>query len=181
MTLTDFWALIDEARHANARLTEVPAWLISALSQKEEQEITDFAGHFVDCMHRSYDARLWLGAVVAIGGCGDDKFDYFRGWLIAQGRQAFEAALEDPDSMATLSDFCGDYGAPILFKMSSVAKKAFCKRVADDEEDDAATDRFETLFPVRKHPSLKHESLVDKTDEEARALFPRLAAKFARS
>jgi hypothetical protein len=34
------------------------------------------------------------------GGCSDDGFDYFRGWLLAQGKDAFERALRDPDSLA---------------------------------------------------------------------------------
>lgn len=34
------------------------------------------------------------------GGCSDDGFEYFRGWLIAQGRSYFEAALADPERAA---------------------------------------------------------------------------------
>jgi hypothetical protein len=36
------------------------------------------------------------------GGASDDGFDYFRGWLIAQGRAVYEQALADPDSLAGL-------------------------------------------------------------------------------
>ena len=31
----------------------------------------------------------------------DDSFLYFRSWLVAQGQRVFEAALEDPDSLAS--------------------------------------------------------------------------------
>ena len=36
-------------------------------------------------------------------GCSDDGFDYFRGWLIARGRQAFDQAVADPDALANLA------------------------------------------------------------------------------
>jgi hypothetical protein len=33
------------------------------------------------------------------GWCSDDSFLYFLGWLLAQGRATFEAAVGDPDSL----------------------------------------------------------------------------------
>ena len=30
------------------------------------------------------------------GGCSDDAFEYFRAWLILQGRVAFTAVMDDP-------------------------------------------------------------------------------------
>lgn len=43
-----------------------------------------------------------MGAAVLINaGCSDDGFDYFRGWLIGQGRAVYEAAVRDPDSLAS--------------------------------------------------------------------------------
>jgi hypothetical protein len=36
------------------------------------------------------------------GGRSDDCFDYFRGWLIAQGREVLEHVVADPDALAEL-------------------------------------------------------------------------------
>ncbi len=36
------------------------------------------------------------------GGSCDDGFDYFRGWLIAQGRATFERIVADRDALAEL-------------------------------------------------------------------------------
>ncbi|WFE14091.1 DUF4240 domain-containing protein [Bacillus atrophaeus] len=33
-------------------------------------------------------------------GCSDDTFDYFRGWLIAQGKETFEEVLDDHEYLA---------------------------------------------------------------------------------
>ena len=45
-------------------------------------------------------------------GCSDDTFDYFRGWLIAQGKETFEKVLDDIYVNASIaidskSSFCG--------------------------------------------------------------------------
>ncbi len=178
MTSADFWKTIDEARQSSEKLVDMPARLIDLLAKMDEGEIVDFDSHLTDALFRSYDAKLWLGAVVILKGCGDDTFTDFRYWLIAQGREAFESALADPDSMAGLKRFDGDHGSPRLFYMLSVAKKAFCKRVAGRERDSDAEDRFESLCGIPKHPAIKNQELVNKSDEEAMAMFPRLAARF---
>lgn len=49
---------------------------------------------------RSYQVDLWGAAYLINGGCSDDGFEYFRGWLMAQGRDVFERAVADPDSLA---------------------------------------------------------------------------------
>ena len=54
-------------------------------------------------MADSYRTPLWAAAYVINGGCSDDGFDYFRGWLIVQGRQVFERAVADPDALADLA------------------------------------------------------------------------------
>lgn len=178
MTLDEFWKTIENARRVTAKLVDVPPYLVNELSRLDEREIIDFGKHFRDCMDLSYDANVWLGAVVIIGGCGDDRFSDFRCWLIAQGRKAFESALEDPDSMAALENFDGDYDYPILFHLNYVAQEAFCKRIAGDPKDFKAGERFESLSPVYKHPALKNEELVQTSDADAKALFPKLAARF---
>ncbi len=178
MTLDGFWTTISDARQGTRKLVDIPSHLLDVLSQTEEREIIDYATHFRDCLHRAYDANLWLGAVVIFGGCGDDKFSDFRCWLVAQGRDAFESALADPDSMADLEIADGDYGYPILFNLSSVAQRAFCKRAAGDPDDFAACERFESLFPPGEHPALKNEELVNTSDEDAKLLLPKLAARF---
>ena len=50
----------------------------------------------------AHDWNLWGAAYLMKGGCSDDAFDYFRGWLVAQGRRTWERALRDPDTLAEL-------------------------------------------------------------------------------
>lgn len=148
MTLDSFWQLIDDVRNATDRMPDVPERLIDVLCTMEEQEIVDFESHYTDCLHRSYDARLWLAAVAIMDGCGDDTFSDFRSWLIAQGRARFESALADPDSLADLDSFAGDHGRPTLFYFGSAAPRAFCKRSTGDERDFDAGNRLAKVLSL---------------------------------
>lgn len=47
----------------------------------------------------AYTEELWGAAHVIWGGCSDDGFDDFLGWLILQGKEVYEASLRDPDSL----------------------------------------------------------------------------------
>ena len=179
MTTNDFWQRIDDARQASGKLVEMPQRLIDVLCTMDEPEIISYQSHYLDCMRQSYDGKLWLGASVLMGGCSDDSFSDFRCWLIGQGKAAFESAIADPDSMAAWQRFDGDDGYPTLFYLGSVAVDAFFKRLGIAKRDFATQERFRALCPPWKHPNLKHPEFIDITDEEkAKALFPKLAARF---
>ncbi|MFG2875316.1 DUF4240 domain-containing protein [Streptomyces sp. NPDC048337] len=94
-----FWKLIETARAdvADDRVAERAAELLAG---RPETEITGAQQVLWDLLSESYRAPLWAAAHVINGGCSDDGFDYFRGWLLTQGRAAFEAALADADSLA---------------------------------------------------------------------------------
>lgn len=101
MTEDQFWALIEKAQRTSEGDQEVQLeHLQHALEQSSADDLLDFQRIF-DRLHKlSYRADLWGAAFLMNGGASDDGFDYFRGWLISQGRDVFEAALENPDSLA---------------------------------------------------------------------------------
>ncbi|MGW1106233.1 DUF4240 domain-containing protein [Streptomyces sp. NPDC002540] len=105
MDTTDFWNLIDAAR---ARVTDpadaeaVAERACELLAARPVEEIVAAQQLFWDLMATSYRAPLWAAAYTINGGCSDDGFDYFRGWLIAQGRDVFERVVADPDTLAEL-------------------------------------------------------------------------------
>jgi hypothetical protein len=181
MTRDEFWGIIEEARRSAGKSSEIAGRLEGRLSQLPEAEIVDFGSHFGECQRTSYDARLWLAASVILGGCGDDSFWDFRGWLIAQGRKVFEAALADPDSLAELEleRFDGDYGRdPRMEAILYVDTGAFCRRAGRDAHDFETRQRYEALRPPWSRPALKNEELLKVSDDDANRLFPKLAARF---
>uniref|UniRef100_A0AAU2JQI1 DUF4240 domain-containing protein n=1 Tax=Streptomyces sp. NBC_00049 TaxID=2903617 RepID=A0AAU2JQI1_9ACTN len=94
-----FWKLIETAR-ADAQAQEVATRAAELLAGYPQPEIAGAQQVLWDLLADSYRAPLWAAAYVINGGCSDDGFDYFRGWLLTQGEAAFEAALADPDSLA---------------------------------------------------------------------------------
>ncbi|MEU9119235.1 DUF4240 domain-containing protein [Streptomyces sp. NPDC048506] len=105
MDETEFWELIDASREvAEGDPEEQADALVERLLALDPDVVVDFARHFESRYNRAYSWDLWAAASVLLGGASDDAFDYFRCWLIGQGREVFEGALHDPDQLAELLD-----------------------------------------------------------------------------
>ncbi|GAA0462236.1 DUF4240 domain-containing protein [Streptomyces sp. NPDC046215] len=103
MDETEFWELIDSSREAAEGDAEEQAdALVERLMQLDPERVVDFARHFEARYNRAYLWELWGAAAVLLNGASDDVFDYFRCWLIGQGREVFEGAVHDPDQLAEL-------------------------------------------------------------------------------
>ncbi|MFB7184839.1 DUF4240 domain-containing protein [Streptomyces sp. NPDC056230] len=105
MDTTDFWNLIDAARTRVTGPADAEAVVERAcelLAARPVEEIIAAQQLLWDLMAASYRAPLWAAAYTINGGCSDDGFDYFRGWLMAQGREVFERVVADPDALAEL-------------------------------------------------------------------------------
>ncbi|MGW7516841.1 DUF4240 domain-containing protein [Streptomyces sp. NPDC054796] len=101
MDETEFWELIDSTREAAEGDPEEQAdLLIERLTQLDPDGVTFFARHFESRYHRAYQWDLWAAAWILLDGASDDVFDAFRCWLIGQGREVFEGAAHDADSLA---------------------------------------------------------------------------------
>jgi hypothetical protein len=103
-----FWALIDQARElaegddAAARADSQAEHLVEILKSRSTPEIEAFERRMMELMAESYRWDLWGAAYIIHGGCGDDAFDYFRAWLIGQGREVYETTLKSPESLLEL-------------------------------------------------------------------------------
>jgi hypothetical protein len=105
MDETEFWELIDGTREAAGGDPEEQAdLLVERLLGLDPDSVLDFSRHFEARYTRAYTYDLWGAAWVLLDGASDDAFDFFRCWLIGQGREVFEGALHDPDNLAELLD-----------------------------------------------------------------------------
>jgi len=105
MDNTLFWKIIERAKSeadgdpeviaegVHEQLTKLPATEIESFDAILSSKLTD-----------AYTWKLWGAAYLMNGGCSDDGFEYFRGWLFTQGQKVYEAALADPDSLAEIAD-----------------------------------------------------------------------------
>ncbi len=163
MTEEEFWNLIEKSREESGGCeaqAATLAWLLSGLSAEAIQSFDDI---FAAKRAEAYRWDLWGAAYLISGGCSNDGFEYFRCWLIGQGREVFMNALENPDSLAdVLPDDEDDFECEDLLYAA----------------DRAHEDLMGEALPPRTY-SVPSEPLGSRWDEDNLAgMFPRLAAKF---
>lgn len=96
-----FWAIIERACGSDPLAAE--EWderLVAELSRLPAEEIVAWNHIFDRLAAQAYRNDLWAAAYLINGGASDDGFYYFRCWLIGMGRDVYDAALADPDSLA---------------------------------------------------------------------------------
>jgi hypothetical protein len=101
MNKAAFWKLIDASReNAGGDLDEQLTDLRARVEQLDPNEIIQFGKLFDEYWGRAYTWDLWAAAYILGGGCSDDGFLDFRGWLISRGERTYEDALRDPETLA---------------------------------------------------------------------------------
>lgn len=176
MTRDEYWALIERARtKARAAADDdddeldpdeaVCEWLEAHLAELAPGAIVAFEEHTSALLAASYSWALWGAAYLINGGCSDDGFDYFRGWLLAQGRAVFEAALANPDSLA---DHVPGEGEVECEDFLSLAMSAY----------EAATDGEELPLVGIDLPELGEDDWDFDDGAQMQRRYPRLWARF---
>ena len=160
-----FWKLIDESRgKSGGSATNQAKVLVTKLKALRAMEIASFNRLFYGRIHRAYRNELWAAAYIIRGGCSDDSFEYFRAWLIGQGRAVYEAALKDPETLTMV-----------------VKKTAECEALLN-----AAWNAYEGKtgkeLPKSAYPEGGPELRGSEWDEEnLPKIYPKLWAKFGES
>lgn len=137
-----FWSIINSAKLVSKDLDEFVPNITNALSKLTSADIIGFYLREQKLRYDSYNSDLWCAAYIMNGGCSDDCFEYFRCWLIAQGKDTFYKTIKNPDSLA---DY---YSKEIEFyefeDMMYVASEAFEKKTGKDIEDFVDYGKFKT-------------------------------------
>ena len=169
-----FWDLIAQSQRNTARDPDRQLeQLRQLLAKLSADEVVEFGSIFWRLHGVSYRADLWGAAYLINGGCSDDAFDYFRAWLIAQGRSAFEAALDNPDSLAAIAEEDETEFEEMLSVAPDVyqqltGKDDFYKRLPLSERFDLPDSAFGTWS----------DGQGDLDPHKARRIYPKLFQKF---
>ena len=169
-----FWRLIEDARRQVPNATDseaVAACVADLLSAYPRGEIIAAGPVLRKLLAESYRSPLWAAAYMINGGCSDDGFDDFRGWLIVQGRKVFEHVVADPDALADLPVIRA--GRPGRARLECeealyIASLAHWKATGEDYPDCVFTIRYPELDPAWDF------DFDDRTEMKQR--LPRLAA-----
>ena len=134
-----FWSVIEAARAGGPDGKPFDEALVDLLAALSKEDILEFQTRFDEIHDAVYRWDVWAAAYLIGGGCSDDSFIDFRAGLIALGREWYEGAAADPDSLAehpavieAVAD--GDYEALFYEEVNYVASTAF-ERVAAVGED----------------------------------------------
>ncbi|MBO0766675.1 MAG: DUF4240 domain-containing protein, partial [Hyphomicrobiaceae bacterium] len=100
MAADKFWQIIERAAKADHDPDAHMEALRTELRELPLDEIMSFEVAFRRYLNEAYTWDLWGAAYVIHGGCSDDGFEYFRRWLVTRGRDVYERALAEPDSLA---------------------------------------------------------------------------------
>ena len=175
-----FWQIIQAAKQAASNDDQQLELIEAALHTLELEDILEFQQVF-DRLHKaSYRADLWGAAYLINGGSSDDGFDYFRGWLIAQGSEVFSAALEQPDSLDALfqGETEADFGCE-LEGMLSVAVRVWREKTGLGWKEFYAAKGKPSHQPTNLGDfSIWSDGNGDADSAKCKAVYPRLWARF---
>ena len=158
MNETRFWGLIMEARtgtknNYKAQISNLKRLLFTL----EPYEIEQFDNRFMAMMDVAYDTRLWAAASVINGGCSEDCFDFFRQYLIAQGKEKFYATLNDPESCSTWikSETQEDWDG-LLYVASQIYRMKTAKEIpaSYQPEFELKGEPFDESSAMKQYPKL---------------------------
>ena len=170
MEITGFWELIDKTRDAANGSAEKQSELLTLeLAKLPAEEIISFERIFDELKDHAYLGNLWDAAIIIMNGCGDDGFQEFREWLVGRGKDAYENALKDPETLVNVLEI----GEPIFPTLLSPAMEAYEKVTGKD-------------MPPMPRPwaELQDRPTINIDAEEAELLaemsrrFPKLTFKF---
>ena len=96
-----FWDIIQRSLVA-ITVEEQIDFLGNELGKLSKEEILEFDYIFRQKHEEAYTWDIWAAAYTMQGGCSDDCFIDFRAWLVYRGKEVFEKALQNSDSLAEL-------------------------------------------------------------------------------
>jgi hypothetical protein len=92
-----YWALIDNSLKETSTQEDQEIYLVAAIEKLTLQEMIGFRLRTDKLLYDSYNSKLWCAAYILSDGCTDGGFEYFRCWLISQGKAVFYQVKSDPD------------------------------------------------------------------------------------
>ncbi len=179
MTREEFW---DHIKASKRKDPEAHVERLTArLAKLPPDEILDFDHWWNMASAEAYRWNLWGAAYLLNGGCSDDGFEYFRDWLILQGKDVYQAAVENPDSLADVVDAEQDEYECECYPGS---RAWFQSRKAEghDDDDDYAVLNAARLARHPERPVQRDEDMGENwdfdDDAEVRRRLPRLARMY---
>lgn len=127
-----FWEIIETSKaNSSGDYEKQQVELDKELLKLTAIEILEFDNRFRTLRGQIYNWDFWAAAYIINGGCSDDCFSDFRGWLIGQGKTVFQNAVNNIETLNELQETNdGDWEG-----LSYVATDAYEKKTGKDIPD----------------------------------------------
>lgn len=164
MDITEFWKLIDKARKAaHGEAQKQSDLLTEELAKLPEKEIISFDEIFDDLKDKAYIGNLWDAAFIIMYYCSDSGFEEFREWLVGRGKEAYENAIKNPETLVDVLEV----GEQVFPTLLGPAMEAY-ERVTGKQ-----------MPPMsRERAQLQGKPTPDAEEDKKLEHFPKLTAKF---
>ena len=143
MVESKFWEIIKTSKsNSKGNYEKQQIELDKELSKLTAIEILEFDNQFRTLRGQAYTWDLWAAAYIMNGGCSDDCFSDFRGWLIGQGKEIFENGMQNPESLVELKH---DMDNDDWEGLSYVARDVYEKKTGGKEMPNGIAENFEII------------------------------------
>jgi hypothetical protein len=168
-----FWDLVALSLQNSDSQEEQEEFLINELMKLSDEEIIGFRLRTDYLLYHTYTSEMACASYMMNGGSSDDGFEYFRLWIISRGREVYEKAKANPDSLINevIEGFDGWYDFETFWY---IADSAFENKSNEDIFDYIDFDNF--LTHEGNYPRI--EFWEEDKPETLQAICPQLFAKF---
>jgi hypothetical protein len=172
-----YWGLVaDSLKAADGEQDDQADYLRAALTELSPVDIVGFRLRTDKLLFDTYNSEMWCAGYIMNGGCSDDAFEYFRLWVISRGRDVYETAKLDADSLAALN---GDEAVEGFYDFESfwyVANDAFEKKTGKNLYDHIDYEKFKTC--ESNYPHNIEFTWTEEDAESRRRICPKLFERF---
>lgn len=171
---TVFWNIIDKSLKNTNNQQDQEVFLIKEIANLTPKEIVGFRLRTDKLLYDTYNSKMWCAGYLMNGGCSDDGFEYFRNWVISRGKDVYEKAKENPDTLISQKE----NGEFEMFEFESfwyVALEAFKKKTGKDLYDYIDYNNFKTR--EGNYPQFEFDWEEENTDS-MKKLCPQLFEHF---
>jgi hypothetical protein len=158
-----FWKIIENTKSESSGDYEKQQSLLEReLLKLTAKEVLEFDNKFRTLRGKIYTWDFWAAAYIINGGCSDDCFSDFRGWLIGQGKSIFESAVQNIETLSKLKETNdGDWEG-----LSYISTDIYKKKTGNDMPNEIQ-ENFEIIGEE-----------WEEDENELKNRFPKLYAKF---
>lgn len=153
-------------------------WLKGRLLGMKPEQVLKFYAVMNGYKEAANKYGLWsVAALIKENGCSDDRFIDFRSWLIAQGKEIYMAALENPDTLADVER----YGNCEFESLNYVGYDAYKELTGRNIYQDCTSEMKEKMLAeisqgISYHPLMQYPLEIP----DVLIVYPRLGALFSK-